>query len=53
MRKAKYNDEDIIAAGKFLQSEGKDVSPNAIKNQLGGGNYARIKKASSVKVVGT
>lgn len=44
MRKAKFSKEDIIAAGKTLQSQGGDVSPNAIKLQLGGGNPNRIKQ---------
>ena len=44
MRKAKFTREDIIAAGKTLQSQGSDVSPNAIKLQLGGGNPTRIKQ---------
>ncbi|WP_150912539.1 DNA-binding protein [Marinobacter halotolerans] len=44
MRKAKFSKEAIIAAGKTLQSQGSDVSPNAIKLELGGGNPTRIKK---------
>tara|TARA_B100002003_G_C14157587_1_gene557830 strand:+ start:8624 stop:9166 length:543 start_codon:yes stop_codon:yes gene_type:complete len=44
MRKAKFSKKDIIAAGKTLQSQGSDVSPNAIKLQLGGGNPNRIKQ---------
>lgn len=44
MKPPKYTEEDIIAAGKSLQARSKEVSPNAIKLQLGGGNPARIKK---------
>lgn len=44
MRSAKFSEADIIATGKALEQEGKDVSPNAIKIKLGGGNPARIKK---------
>jgi hypothetical protein len=42
MRKAKYTDEDIIATGKLLQGEGKEVNANAIKLRLGGGKATRI-----------
>ncbi|PTB94071.1 hypothetical protein C9993_10605 [Marinobacter sp. Z-F4-2] len=42
MRKPKHSEEEIIATGKRLQDEGKEVTPNAIKNILGSGKASRI-----------
>lgn len=44
MKPATYTDEEIIAAGEKLLTDGKRVSPFAIRNAIGGGNPARIKK---------
>lgn len=42
-RKAEFSDDEIIAAGNLIKSEGKFVSPYAIRNKLDGGSSPRLK----------
>ncbi len=42
-RRAEFSDQQIISAGKAIESEGKMVSPFAIRNRLQGGSSERIK----------
>lgn len=42
-RKAEFTDDEIIAAGNLIKSEGKLVSPYAIRNRLDGGSSPRLK----------
>jgi cation transport regulator ChaB len=42
-RKAEFSDDEIIAAGNLIKSEGKLVSPYAIRNRLDGGSSPRLK----------
>ncbi|MBU2878734.1 MULTISPECIES: DNA-binding protein [Aliiglaciecola] len=43
-RKAEFTDQQIIDAGIIIETEGKLVSPFAIRNRLDGGSSERIKK---------
>jgi hypothetical protein len=42
-RKAEFSDQQIIDAGKAIESEGKPISTFAIRNRLNGGSSERIK----------
>ncbi|WP_289028153.1 DNA-binding protein [uncultured Paraglaciecola sp.] len=43
-RRAEFTDQQIIEAGIIIETEGKLVSPFAIRNRLDGGSSERIKK---------
>jgi chromosome segregation ATPase len=42
-RKTEFSDDKIIEIGLAIESDGKPVSPFAIRNRLGGGSSQRIK----------
>ena len=47
-RRAEFTDQQIIDAGIIIESEGKLVSPFAIRNRLDGESSERIKKYGTI-----
>lgn len=44
MRPVEHTNESIVAAGKAIQADGRNVTGFALRQVLGGGNHARLKQ---------